>query len=254
MMNRIMMVFSTLVLETVLCRSAQNVKTNFSDKQALEDEIQSLSVQVTQKIQTIQDSRKEWRQEGEHIIKSLERTTLDTKSRPERVNYMEIKLQLEKTLRQIKKKKLSKLKSNNELRKRLAQIVNAPQEIDPFFILPKLPSKEEEEEDDKHNDREPSFIKEVHSYMNSDQNEENMEHDHDEDASSLLNDMESVAYIGSEDPPSAFMYEDIRTPQQMRTPQRTSQVYQDEALFDLNLLTPLRRSVTPRRWSHLGGF
>ncbi|KAL4209662.1 HAUS augmin-like complex subunit 6 N-terminus-domain-containing protein [Rhizopus microsporus] len=134
-MGHVMLAFSTVVLETVLSHAIE-IKTDFLDKETLENEIQNLSDEVVEKTQHINTLKKEWREEGLKIVEELDNALpkpLDSKK------CEELKIRLEKSLNYIQKTKLSKSKTANSLGKKLAQMITSPQDPDSLFILPKLP-------------------------------------------------------------------------------------------------------------------
>ncbi|KAI9283293.1 HAUS augmin-like complex subunit 6 N-terminus-domain-containing protein [Sporodiniella umbellata] len=259
-MNHVMMAFSALVLEDVLSRTMA-VKSDCLDKEALEEKIQSLADQVSKKMDQVKNTRARWKREGEQILENLRDMIPKPKPILERVCFMEVKLELDKTLHQVKKRKLLKAKKSNGLRRQLADLLKRELDENKLYSLPCLPEAEPkplsrtfsytspERED-------PPFLNEIKQiYADIDHGEQNNSTEKEErlqeSCSAQHNNylaqqnsylaqqrssfvyMDSISLLCNEDPPSALMY-DFTSP-------ATALTHPDsDPGFDLAILTPYR--------------
>lgn len=111
------------------------------DKETVEKKLKYLSDKVAKTIDTIHHTKIEWRKKGQEILKELDKTTDPLNQNPilKKPCFTETKVELDRTLYNIRKRKLLKIKSSRGLRKNLAEILRRDQEAESLYILPSLP-------------------------------------------------------------------------------------------------------------------
>ncbi|CAO3703490.1 unnamed protein product [Rhizopus stolonifer] len=139
-MSHIMLAFSALVLNNILSRFME-INVDILDKETVEKKLKYLSDKVAKTIDTIHHTKIEWRKKGQDILKELDRATDPSNQNPilKKPCFTETKVELDRTLYNIRKRKLLKIKSSRGLRKNLAEILGKDQEAEPLYVLPSLP-------------------------------------------------------------------------------------------------------------------